>query len=153
VTPLSENASGWLFALIVSGILTVCGLIVPNALRQSRKKRAHNLLKLWNEMLARHQLGYFTFYLAAGSTATVVAGSNRKVFGIPLALTILFYIIGMVRSTNVQDDFMLEDHNCSDDSTCRHRVSTGMAFKLLWVNAVLAAILAAVAYWTLTKIT
>lgn len=143
---LSQNGLNWLYALVVSLILSLCGLVVPNALRQSRKKRAHNTLKLWNEMLARHQLGYFTFYLAIGLTSPVVSGFNNRILAIPLALTILFYIGGVIRSTHVQDHFLTENHKCPDDDSCRVRLPKWTAFRLLWPNAAMAMILALFAW-------
>lgn len=97
--PLTVNGWDWLFALAVSVILSMFGIAIPNGLRQARKKRGHNSLKLANEILARHQLGYFTFYLALGFTGVMVAGFDRRFLAVPLALTMLFYTIGVYRST------------------------------------------------------
>jgi hypothetical protein len=150
---LSVNGWGWLFALAVSVILSIFGIAIPNGLRQARKKRAHNTLKLLNEVLARHQLGYFTFYLALGFTGVMVAGFDRRFLAVPLALTILFYSVGVYRSTHVQDDFLKDDHKCPDDDTCDTDVPFfGPGLKLLWPNIVMAGILAWFAYRTLERI-
>jgi hypothetical protein len=149
---LSENATGWLYALLTTLIFALVGLAVPNLQRQSRKRRAHNFLKFWNEFLARHQLGYFTFYLAITFTATFVPGFDKRALAIPLGLTILFYILGVYLSTNHQDDLLEADHACPDDKTCTTKVGILGAVKVLWPNAIMAYVLGRFAWWTLTKI-
>lgn len=151
---LTPNGYGWLFALVVSFIFALAGLLVPNLQRQARERRfrAHNVVKFWNEFLARHQLGYFTFYLAISFTGTFDPQFDRRILAIPLALTMVFYILGVYLSTNHQDDFFTEDHKCTDNSTCHVKVRPRAVIRLLWPNALMAFVLACIAWYALRKI-
>src|SRR6266849_920912 len=149
---MSENASGWMYALITSFLFALVGLILPNALRQARKRRAHNFVKFWNEFLARHQLSYFVYYLAGGSTAAFVAGFNRRVLSIPVGLTFACYMVGVYLSTHHQDDVFTKDHECPDDASCTAKLKPGLVAQILWPNALMAFALLLIALWVATKI-
>src|SRR5206468_2064027 len=133
--PLSANASGWLYALLTSILFALVGLLVPNLLRQSRKKRAHNFLKFWNEYFARHQLSYITFYLAILFTASFFPSFDKRSLAIPVGLTFAFYVVGVYLSSIYQDDVLKKDHQCPDDETCD---KAAPKFKVLWPNTSMA---------------
>jgi len=149
---MSENAVGWLYALFASFLFALVGLIVPNALRQARERRAHNLVKFWNEFLARHQLSYFIYYLAVGFTGAFIARFDRRVLAIPVGLTFASYVVGVYLSTHHQDDVLEKDHKCPNDASCATKLRPGLIAQILWPNALMALVLALIAWWTATKI-
>src|SRR6266436_9220553 len=94
------HAIRWLTVLFSSIILSILGTTLPNKFRQGVSWRSHNSIKLFNECLARHQLAYFTYFLALLNSQEF--GADKEVFNyaliISIVLTTFFYVDAVYQS-------------------------------------------------------
>jgi len=109
----------WLFFLLAAATFSVLGVLFPNWFKELGNPRPHNGLKLFNECLARHQFGYFTFfcalYLAASFDPKRTWIRNLNWFAIALSLG--FYGYGLFSSARL-DRKISKNHTCQKDTEC-----------------------------------
>ncbi len=144
---LSAAGGRWLVTLFTSIAFSLIGLLVPNLYRQSSEGllRAHNGIKFLNEFLARHLLGYLTYFMALSLTATFIAGWEwtKILMTLVVGITLSFYFFGVYKST-FQDRFFLDHHGCVN-AQCRLRIDRRTVWELCWPNALMAISLLMVA--------
>lgn len=127
--------------LATSISFALLGTLVPNLYKQTKTPRPHNRHKFVNEVLARHQLTYTTFFAAVALTAEFKTGFEwaKRMFGVALAFTLIFYFVGNYFSVH-QDDLFI-GHGCNEDGHCTKAVSFFDLLKLCKINLITSAIL------------
>jgi hypothetical protein len=142
----------WLLLLAMTIVLSETSVLVPNFLVQADKgrRRPHNHVRVLNEMLAIHQLGYVSFYFA------IVTGMYKgldpgeiSVMLLAIVLSLLFYFIAS-KFVADQDQNLGATHLCKDearnrtlihpcvDPSCCESLSWPLKKKVLGLNAVLS---------------
>lgn len=111
----------WLVALVVSiSVASLLAVVVPNVW----VRRHHNGLKLLNEFLARHQLGFCAYY---GSILIAVEFTSEEKILRAVLIGLLFLSVVMSlfaakwASPNLQDSLIKEDHTCPLNTPNEHK--------------------------------
>ena len=149
---LSGVHISWLLLLAMTIVLSEISVLIPNFLVQSDKgrRRSHNHVKVLNEGLAIHQLGYVSFYFAI-VTARYKEFGPARISVIPLAivLSLLFYFVASIfvadQSRNLGTTRLCKDearnrvliHECKGVLCCEP-LSWPLKKKVLGLNAVLS---------------
>lgn len=139
--------------LVTSVGISYLGLRVPAELSELRKPRSHNEQKFLLEFLGRHQLAYFTYFLAVGFGANFWSKYvwMKKALIPFVVLNFIFYIRGTSKASTVEELFSrLPGHSC-DRWFCTTALTTEQRYRLYlfgWVSTAIIALAAiAVAFF------
>src|SRR5579863_6255384 len=144
----------WLWLLGSTIILSEIGVLIPNFYDQKdpQHRRSHNHVKVLNESLAIHQVGYVSFY-AAIITARFQGYGEGRMSGMLLAIicSLFFYVIAAKfvsdqehnmeaksLTSNKSDNELLVHHCAGAD--CTDQLSWKLRKRILGVNAILSLI-------------
>jgi hypothetical protein len=117
-------------------------------MRQHRTPRAHDEEKFWVEFLGRHQLTYFTYFLAVGFGANfwLKYGWMKKALIPFVILNFIFYIRGTSKAVRVDDLFsQLPGHSCRHSADCTKSLTNAQGRSLYLFGLVTTAIILLVA--------
>lgn len=151
----STNGGGWLIALFTSLAFALIGLVIPNLYKQINRPRAHNVPKLVNEFLARHQIAYITYFLALSFTADFIPQYSmiKKLVNLLIALTFCSYSVGVF--LNVKQDKLFDKFHrtaCVDTEACCYTISAPQLLRLIWFNLLTGLSLLAAAIFAAYKV-
>jgi hypothetical protein len=144
--PENIRWAGVLLSLIAS---SVAGTIFSNLITV---QRSHNSPKLINDSLARHQLGYVSFYLTIG---LVVGRSNHEwlnpVLFFLIWLSLIFFGVGLAKMKSadkrIQEKFPHPCPNPANPNDCDQDLPAAAKHAVFRTNLVCAALSFIPALW------
>lgn len=135
-----ENNIQWLALLLLTIIVSIGGVSIPNRFKQLKYPRSHNNVKLVTESLARHQLAYFVYFFTWVIEAEFDPNLNyvRTLAGVFMFLSVLFYVEAQYSALG-QDELIGTHHECTV-SDCQQRIPLRILFRL-WVTSLFFALI------------
>lgn len=134
---MGENGEAikW-FSLLASNIAwAALGTATPNLV--AARARSHNTAKLINESLARLQLSFASYYMAALLIIESRTSILPRILGTAIVVSLLLYLIGLALTRDPDKAIRSGGHTCSLPHMCTERLPVKSLLYLLVGNAVL----------------
>ena len=141
----------WLLVFLATLIPSVVGAIMPITLMESAKsgRRPHHQAKLWNEVLAKHQIAYAVYFLAVAWSANFPEDVKvwiQHFFQVGVSLAFSSYFLSIHSFSKMEARIKAFHHPCRGG--CTYTFTSRDFLRLCGKKLIATAVLISMAFYT-----